>query len=222
MDMLDKLQAILDRNKPVERMKKPFQVKGWLIATDGHALIAVKSQEGEPANASQQKIAKGALEFIAAKSTGDVLPMSLLRELAKSPGPPRTCGMCENTGSVQCGRCKGGGDVQCTCGCSNMHDMDCPDCNGSGSFSCGCGWSRRVRCRSFLLVEGVAYDAELLGDFLWPIEATEFRFTIPEQGKAWVIGGDDWRIAIIPMKLNDKADMKDAARLSLTQKAVAS
>lgn len=217
---IGRMQMILDRNKPSEKMRNPFRHNGWLIATDGHAMLAVKSNEGLPATPAQQKIASGALSLIAAKSTGDVLPMSLLRSITKSPGPPQICDKCKCTGSIKCEKCEGGGSVECTCRCPNLHDKDCPDCSGSGSFDCGCGWTRRVRCRSFLIVEGVVFDADLFSDFLWLIDASEFRFTLPEKEKAWVIGGDDWRLAIMPVKANE-VDLNQAVTLSLSPKGVA-
>lgn len=217
---VDRMQVILDRRSSShsgdEALRVPFQLDGWLVAACGHALLAFRSDAGAPYSGTNPKLVPIVREVLEVELGGAMLPIARLRELAVIPNDLPPCGHCRSTGKISCNKCSGNGYADCECECGDVHDKKCSCCNGAGGFTCGCGWASAKFLATLVLVDGQLFDAALIGEYLAAVRAEEFRFTRPKDGKAWIIGGADWRLAIMGAR-GDAREREAAGNLSLDE-----
>jgi hypothetical protein len=223
---ISKMAAVLGRAPHCgDDLRVPFFQGGWLIATNGHAMVAVRADSGEPYKGPKKSIQEGsAVRIIDVPLGEDSLPIASLRAVSVSPPLNLAhCEKCKSVGRIACGKCDGDGETECSCmNCGDDHTARCEACGGTGGPKCDCGWPVCVRAGyppQIVVGEGT-YSAELIGEFLLPVTAETFRFVAPTKTGAWVIGGDDWRVAFMPMRSDEKGREK-AQEFELPAKVVA-
>ncbi|KAA6459601.1 hypothetical protein DYQ86_15900 [Acidobacteria bacterium AB60] len=210
---IQKMQIALNRLGGYDT-GKPFKAGGWLIATCGRALLAVEADQGEPYSGPKETLVTGALNLIRRNLGSAYLPLSDLRAIAKMPPDIPPCAQCKSVGRIYCAKCSGCGTVDCECDCGHEHERRCDECFGRGSRACRCGWPLHERTKSFLVVNGVAFDASLMGEYLFAVSAERFRFSTPLSNAAWVIGDEGWRLAIMPVNA-DAQQISESPKLTL-------
>ncbi len=199
---IEKMQAVMSR---VQSDHPPFQIDGWLIITCGHALLAVRSDKGEPYSKQPEKLPKSAVNLIESNPLDSIY---LSMEGVTSLCPVSTlspCPKCGSFGRIKCKECEGTGQVECTCKCGDEHERDCDACYGTGGPVCSCGWKEIPWTpKNFVTIEQTAFNRDLISEYLYPLELpSKFRFNHPGRDGMLVIGDDDWRLAVMPYRASE-------------------
>ncbi len=195
-----KMQKVLDRLHPTkEGLSSPMAIDGWIVATDGHGMLAVSSSE--IGSMAQDKVTSFVRKLIATELSEVRVPMSELRAIATIPDDREPCDKCKSSGTITCLACESSGEVDCECDCWHPHSRPCDKCDGRGGLRCGCGHSPVLRTVDTVFIDGVPFYPALIGEFLYAVTADDFRFTKSNPETGWVIGDDGWRLAVMPLRM---------------------
>jgi hypothetical protein len=168
----------------------------WLFATEGHFLVAVKGDVGDPTPEKFRKASRYIADPLVDRRE---VSFCALKDFAGKPTPL----------DVKCDGCGGSGRsenhdlVKCEhCGCDTR--QECYQCGGDGKGSL-------ARSRRCVVVEGVPFNPAYLAYALTLVEprdaVTVGRIQNPSKPddsgpwNAFIVDGGDWRIAIMSIRL---------------------
>ena len=95
------------------------------------------------------------------------------------------------------------------------------ECNGRSSTPCGCGHKKKREFERIAIIDGILFDCDLISRFIEPVQAQEFWFTKPTELKYWMIGGEDWRVYLMPLRTAALPKASQTIEIDLQGAAVA-
>lgn len=203
LETLKKLAADHCSKIWVHELREPVRCGEWIVVTEGHVLLAIRGAgDVAPFPARTEESLKKMLE----KPLGDERrPLVELKEFVGPLELPKRCAICDSTGRIACAKCESSGEIDCEClDCGNEHTRECPFCHGEGGKKCPNACTNQI-VRYGIIGEAV-FDLNILAPFLGLVDAETYRaarFT----GAEFIIGDDDWRIAVMPSRVERKDDM---------------
>ena len=194
------LRGILD-NKVlpflVEKWQGIFRVGEFLCVTNGHACLALKSNEQPDLIKPEGTVTTTITDWLKTKSKVHLLNVDDLKAfLGPTPEPLAKCAKCDMYGMVKC-KCKSG----------------CGKCDYEGAVRCKCGYiANRV---DPITIGSVAFNRHLLQVFLNPLPFTEAKYRAGQypapsteypNTAMMILGMQDWRLFVMPMRVEVKAE----------------
>jgi hypothetical protein len=193
------LRGILD-NKVlpflVEKWQGIFRVGEFLCVTNGHACLALKSNEQPDLIKPEGTVTTTITDWLKTKSKVHLLNVDDLKAfLGPTPEP-----------LFKCDKCNEFGDIRCSC------KVGCRKCDADGMVNCPCGYTENREDR-IVLGPGV-FNRHLLQVFLNPLPFTEAKYRCgtypaaingPANEAMMILGMQDWRLFVMPMRAEVRA-----------------
>lgn len=197
LETLTQLQARRGMYKWLDN--KPRRFGEWIVTTDGHGMLAIRSTEECEID---DLMAKSGIPMIEAALGSIELPLAPLKEaLGVDPDEP-WCAKCSNTGLFDCNNCEGYGAKDCECDeCGDSHTYKCKECSGRGKLRCECGHKTAEESFEAFVIDDVPFDKTILRYYMGVVQAETYRFAGHHPLR---LGGDDWRMIIMPMNMYDQ------------------